>query len=280
MLDQRSQWIAPAGEIVLHAAQYQRAAMAFARGAYGAGIQPDSAHDARIEFAFGLVLAQFSAKGETQVGHGRIRPKPRPAPAVDADQFGRLEMPGRLLQHLAPATLHQRLVLLQMSGRLVVHDPAFILFLDQKELPAALDHRSYRDARSRAHGGSAAVVADEVRHARDAVLDRLIGRGIGETDVLPLAGHARAEMDVREHCYPGFVQQAFAQLFGVLGADHAASLGDIGPGVEPAPGQLAAHARHPVQQAHDQVAPGKETRAHFARLFLRAVDSLYPRPPA
>src|SRR5476651_1863900 len=89
---------------------------------------------------------------------------------------------------------------------------------------AALDRRGYLGARSRTHGNSAAVVADEVRHARDAVLDRLIGRGIGETDVLPLAGNACAEMDVSEHRHSGFVQQALAQLFGVLGADHAAGL--------------------------------------------------------
>ncbi len=87
-------------------------------------------------------------------------------------------------------------------------------------------------------------------------------------------------MDVREHRHPGFVQQALAQLFRVLGADHAAGLGDIGPGVERAPRQLAAHARHPVQQAHDQVAPGEKTVAHFARFYLRAVDSLHRRPLA
>src|ERR1035437_9941494 len=183
IVGQQFQRIAPAGKIVLHAAQHQRAAMALARGANLVYIQPHRAYDARIELAFRLVLSQFAAESESQGTHLGVGCPPWFAPAVDPHQLARPEMPGRLLQHLAPAALDQRLVLLQMPGRLVEHDPAFVLFLDQKEASAAPDHRSYRDAWSRAHGSSVAVVADEVRHARDAFLDRLIGRGVGEADV-------------------------------------------------------------------------------------------------
>src|SRR3954467_7248109 len=45
-------------------------------------------------------------------------------------------------------------------------------------------------------GHFAGVLADKTRHARDARLDRLIGRGVGEAHVLPFAGHARAEVDI------------------------------------------------------------------------------------
>src|SRR5262249_38141589 len=79
---------------------------------------------------------------------------------------------------------------------------------------------------------AALVLPDELRHARDALLDRGVGRRVGKSDVLPFAGHARAEVDIGEDGDPGFVEQALAELLGVRCADHAAGLGHVRPGVE------------------------------------------------
>src|SRR4051812_33322410 len=71
-------------------------------------------------------------------------------------------------------------------------------------------------------GGFPLFFLEEARHPRAARLDRLVGRRIREADVLALAGHARAEMDIGEHGNARLVQQPLPELLGVGGADHAA----------------------------------------------------------
>src|SRR5581483_2390164 len=127
-------------------------------------------------------------------------------------------------------------------------------------------------------GGAAGIAADEVRHARDTAADGLVRRRVRETDVLSLAGDARAEMNVGEHRHAGFVEQAPAELLGVGRADHAAGLGDVRPGVEGAAGHEAGDARDPVEQPDDQVAPREERRAHLLGVVLRAQDRFDRRP--
>ena len=144
--------MAIAGKIILHAAQHQRAAMALAQSANLSDIEPHRAHDAEIKRAISLVLAQIPAKRKAQVGHAGSGCRIGLAPAIDPDQFARLKMPRRFLQHFAPASLHQRLVKFQMPGRLVEQDASVILFLDQEKLTAALYNSSYGDARARIHG--------------------------------------------------------------------------------------------------------------------------------
>src|SRR5258706_14535848 len=97
-------------------------------------------------------------------------------------------------------------------------------------------------------GGLAGIGADELRHAGDALLDRLLRRGIREAHVLALAGHARAEMDVGEHRHPGLEQQTLPELLRIRGADAPARLGDVRPDVEGAVGHLAFHARYFIEQ--------------------------------
>src|SRR5882762_6216246 len=98
--------------------------------------------------------------------------------------------------------------------------------------------------------------------------------------MLPFAWHAATEVDISEHRYPGLREQALAELFGIRGTDHAAGLGNVRPDVEGAARNLTLHARHLVQEPHDQVAPLEEAIAHGARGVLRPVDRLRGRPLA
>src|SRR5256885_7155008 len=127
---------------------------------------------------------------------------------------------------------------------------------------------------------AALILPDEFRHARDALLDRGFRGGVGEADVLALPGHARAEMDVGEHGDPGLVEQALPELLRIRGADHAAGLGHVRPGVESAARRLAGSPGHLVQEPHDQVAPHEERVAHLLGGVLGPVDRLDRRPLA
>ena len=60
--------VALAGQVVFHAAQHQRAAVACLAGPQCLGCQPQCAHDAGVELAIGVKLAELAAKGEAQVG--------------------------------------------------------------------------------------------------------------------------------------------------------------------------------------------------------------------
>src|SRR5512134_2185925 len=111
----------------------------------------------------------------------------------------------------------------------------------------------------------ARVLADELGHARDALLDRRLRRRVGKTHVLAFARHARAEMDVGEHCDAGLVQEALAELLGIRCANPLAGLRDVRPGIEGAARVAAGHAWHLVQEADDQIAPLEEARAHHRR---------------
>src|SRR6266446_4779556 len=68
-------------------------------------------------------------------------------PAVDAHERARLEVVRRLLQHLAAASSDERLARIQVAGRLIEHQPAVDPLFDEKEPPAALDHRGDGNAR-------------------------------------------------------------------------------------------------------------------------------------
>ena len=46
-------------------------------------------------------------------------------------------------------------------------------------------------------------------------LDRLVRRRVREADVLAVAGHAPAEVDVGEHRHARLVQQALAERLGI-----------------------------------------------------------------
>src|SRR5262245_5185012 len=81
-------------------------------------------------------------------------------------------------------------------------------------------------------GDAARRAADEVGHPRDALLDRGPGCRVAEADVLAFAGHARTEVDVREHRDAAIGEQTLAEFLGVGSADHPARLGHVRPGVE------------------------------------------------
>src|SRR5215831_13054876 len=66
---------------------------------------------------------------------------------------------------------------------------------------------------------AALVLPDELRHARDALLDRGVGRRVGEADVLPFARDAGTEVDVGEHCHARFVEETLPELLRVRCAD-------------------------------------------------------------
>jgi hypothetical protein len=56
-----------AGQVVLHALQYQRAAQALCVGPDVIRTEPQGAHDAGVERALCVPRAQVAAKGKTQV---------------------------------------------------------------------------------------------------------------------------------------------------------------------------------------------------------------------
>src|SRR6185436_14472883 len=118
-------------------------------------------------------------------------------------------------------------------------------------------------------GGLAGIGADEVGHARHALLDRLLRRSVGEAHVLALARHARAEMDVGQHRDAGFRQQALPELLGVGGADAAAGLGNVRPGVESAVRYEARHSRYFIQESCNEIPSFGEALLHHLRRVLR-----------
>src|SRR4051812_47209163 len=125
--------------------------------------------------------------------------------------------------------------------------------LPPSSITAATVALGFQTLNALASGCLAGVLADEIRHSLDACLDRLLRGGVRKAHVLSLAGHARAEVDIGKHRDSGFQEQALPELLGILGPDHAASLGDVGPGVEGAARHAALHARDLVQQGNDQV---------------------------
>src|SRR6185295_17551019 len=78
---------------------------------------------------------------------------------------------------------------------------------------------SYRDSGSPFYF---CIRADEIRHASHALLDRILGSGVTETDVLAFVGYPRSEMDVRQHRDAGLVQEPLAEFLRILGSDHLA----------------------------------------------------------
>ena len=75
--------VALAGDHILNATQDQRAAMARLTCPHFIEGQPARADDAFIKLAPGFKTAQFTTKGEAQVGNILVRM----LPAVDADQL-------------------------------------------------------------------------------------------------------------------------------------------------------------------------------------------------
>src|SRR5690242_11726420 len=133
---------------------------------------------------------------------------------------------------------------------------------------------------SRARLGSHCIARDEIGHAPDALLDRLIGRGIAEADVLPFVRHARPEMNVGEHRHARLVEQTRTQLLGVARTDHAAGLGHIRPHVKCTARRAASHTWHLVEQLHDEISPLEENIAHLLRCVLRPRKCFHPGPLA
>src|SRR6266567_1316745 len=99
-----------------------------------------------------------------------------------------------------------------------------------------------------------AALAHERVDARNAFGDRLGRRSVGEADVLTVARHAAAEMDVGQHRHASLVEQPLAELLGVRATRALAGLGHIGPRVKSAAGCLALDPRYLVEQADDQIA--------------------------
>ena len=90
------------------------------------------------------------------------------------------------------------------------------------------------------HGTVAAlqVPAHERVEPCDAVANGFRRRRVGEADVLAVAGHATAEMDIGEHRDACLDQQALAERLRIGAAGDRAGFGDIGPCVERAAGRL------------------------------------------
>src|SRR6202023_4131231 len=96
--------------------------------------------------------------------------------------------------------------------------------------------------------------------ALDAFADHRRRRGVGETDVLAVAGNATSEMNVSQHRDTRFVQQAFAELLRIRATALLARFGDVGPDVEGAARGLAGESRHLAQEPDDQIAALEERR--------------------
>ena len=106
------------------------------------------------------------------------------------------------------------------------------------------------------------MLAHECVEPLDAVLDRRVRCRVREADVLSVAGHAAAEVDVGEHGDARLVQQALAKLLRICRADAPARLGHVRPCVERAARVWHFTPGTSFSRPHDQVAPLEEARVH------------------
>ena len=142
MVPRRASWctarerVAPAREVVVHAAHHQRRAVARGLAPDLLGRQPRRAHDAVVERAAGVVRGDLACEREADVGHVVARV----VVLVDTEQRGRFERVGRLLQRLARDGVEQRFARLEVAGGLVEAAAVLGVFLDQQEAAVALDH--------------------------------------------------------------------------------------------------------------------------------------------
>src|ERR1051326_1938214 len=121
-------------EVVVDAALHERRAVLRTPLEELLAREPVQRHDLPIERPL-LDALDAAAKAEAQEGHvlrGVV-------PAVDADERGRLEAGRRLLEHSPPARGDERLAGVEMSGRLVQHQPAFDALLHEQKTAVALD---------------------------------------------------------------------------------------------------------------------------------------------
>ena len=96
--------------------------------------------------------------------------------------------------------------------------------------------------------------------------------------MLPLAFDTLPEMNVCQYCDTSFVEQTFAEFFGVATAGKLARLSDIGPSIEGTTRTLSMHARHVIEQTNDQFASLMKDIAHAICIILRAIECLYRCP--
>ena len=123
----------PAGEVVVHALDQQRAAVALGAGANRIRAQPQGAHNAVVQRLAGHKVTELAAKSKAQIGDvvAPVSQLPLKARQVDADQRRGPEMKGGFFQRLARAALDRALTRVQVTGRVVQAQAFGRVFLDQ-----------------------------------------------------------------------------------------------------------------------------------------------------
>ncbi len=131
-----------AGQVVVDALQHDRAAVAVGGGGDFVAGHPDGAQDALVQRLVELAPG-LAAEGEAQVGHIGPARLGVVARHVHAHQRARNELVRGFLQRLAHHRLLERLVRVEVAGRLVQLDAFAGLFLDQQETAIAFDDRGH-----------------------------------------------------------------------------------------------------------------------------------------